>query len=79
MKTTENAADTPGGVPPIPPPLETALKKIHTAANRAQLRADRNPYAMGARDALDQALHDLHTALQATYGHNTGDSEQWPP
>ena len=67
MTTPNNAADTTGGDTPIPEPITEALNRLRKDADHAQLHAPRSPYAMGARDALDKALHTLTQALHTTY------------
>ena len=76
MTTPENAADTTGGDTLIPAPLTKALNQLRKDADRAQLHAPRSPYAMGARDALDKALHTITQALHATYSPQNNDDTQ---
>ena len=76
MTTPENAADTTGGDTLIPEPITKALNRIRKDADRAQLHAPRSPYAMGARDALDKALHTITQALHATYSPQNSDDTQ---
>ena len=76
MTTPENAADTTGGDTPIPEPITEALNRLRKDADRAQLHAPRSPYAMGARDALDKALHIITQALQTVYNPQDSDDTQ---
>lgn len=60
MTTPENADDSTH----VLEPLTKALKELRNDADRAQLHAPRSPYAMGQRDALDKALHNITQALR---------------
>lgn len=61
----ENAADPTGDDMHILEPITKALQQLKKDADRAQLHAARNLYAMGQRDALDKALNNVAQALNA--------------